>query len=83
MTLSRNPNFHETESNGKIILSTICPFCHKEQTMVLEGHEADAYKNGKIAYANGTLIQDAFPFFDADQREFILTGICPECWDSM
>lgn len=83
MELSHNHSFHETESNGKVILATICPFCRKEQTMILEGYEADAYKNGKIAYAKGTLIQDAFPFLNADQREFILTGICPECWDNM
>lgn len=27
------------------------------------------------------LIQDAFPHLDADDREFIMTGITPEEWD--
>ena len=31
----------------------------------------------------GTLVQDEFPHFDADQREFLITGILPEEWDAM
>ena len=31
----------------------------------------------------GTLVQDAFPHFDDDQREFLITGILPEEWDAM
>jgi hypothetical protein len=30
-----------------------------------------------------TLIQDAFPNLNADQREFILTGILASEWDTM
>jgi len=29
----------------------------------------------------GTLVQDAFPHFDDDQREFLISGITPEEWD--
>ena len=28
-------------------------------------------------------IQDAFPTMPADDRERLLTGICPSCWDRM
>ena len=36
------------------------------------------------AWANGNgLIQDVFPELSADEREYILTGISPEEWDSM
>jgi len=28
------------------------------------------------------MIQDAFPTLNADQREFIMTGITPEEWDA-
>ena len=31
-------------------------------------------------WENGVLIQDAFPNLNADQREFIKTGITPEEW---
>lgn len=35
------------------------------------------------AYMNGALIQKAFPNLTADEREFILTGITAEEWDTM
>jgi hypothetical protein len=31
----------------------------------------------------GKLIQDAFPMLNADQREFLLTGLTPEQWDKI
>ena len=31
----------------------------------------------------GALIQDAFPDLDADQREFLMTGITPAEWAEM
>jgi hypothetical protein len=34
-------------------------------------------------YMNGALIQKAFPNLTADEREFILTGITAEEWDTM
>lgn len=33
-----------------------------------------------IAYSEGTLLQEAFYNLDADQREFIKTGITEEEW---
>ena len=41
--------------------------------------ETDAYES----WINGTLIQDAFPELTVDQREFLITGICPECQDEL
>lgn len=34
-------------------------------------------------WKRGMLIQDAFPNLDADDREFIKTGVTPEEWDAM
>jgi len=34
-------------------------------------------------YRDGMLIQDAFPMLNRDEREFIMTGLTPEIWDSM
>ena len=33
-------------------------------------------------WESGTLIQVAMPHISADEREFIMTGITPEEWDS-
>lgn len=38
--------------------------------------QLDAY------YNNGMLLQDAFPFMSADEREFIKTGITQDEWDA-
>ena len=35
------------------------------------------------AYKNGALIQVAFPNLTADQREFILTGITKDEWNTL
>ena len=35
------------------------------------------------AWRSGALIQDAFPHLNADDREFILTGITAEEWDEI
>ena len=34
-------------------------------------------------YADGALVQDAFPHLDADQREFIITGTMPGDFEKM
>lgn len=81
--ISRNSNFTETVTENKVTLTTVCPFCSKEHKIVLEGDKATEYKRGKVAYKAGYVIQAAFPSFTPSEREFILTGICDECWDSM
>ena len=34
-------------------------------------------------WKDGELLQNAFPYLTATEREFILTGISDEAWDSM
>ena len=34
-------------------------------------------------HAREILVQDAFPHLSAPQRELILSGTCPTCWDGM
>lgn len=38
---------------------------------------------GYMKYEAGHLVQDCFPEMSADDREFLITGICPKCWKSM
>ena len=42
--ISRNPSFNEIESTNQVILKTVCPFCGKEQSLVLNGDRAIVYK---------------------------------------
>lgn len=34
-------------------------------------------------WQNGTLIQEAMPSATADQREFLISGCTPACWDQL
>ena len=81
--ISRNPNFTELDAIDTVVLETVCPFCGKTHKLILKGDKIVEYKQGKVAYEAGYAVQAAFPSFTASEREFILTGICDKCWDSM
>jgi len=34
-------------------------------------------------WRSGVLVQDAFPTLNPDQREFIMTGLLPDQWDTL
>lgn len=61
------------DENTDIIVRK-CPYCKTLRELVVP---ASAYE----AWRSGTFIQDAFPMLSADDREFLMTGICPPCWD--
>lgn len=51
-----------------------CPNCREKVWMVLPSQAVQAYMAG-------ALIQEAFPFMPAQQRERLGSGICPPCWE--
>ena len=63
-------NFHE------ITVVTYCPFCGK-------GHEIEVNEMDYLDWKDGALAQEAFPYLSAEDREMLISGICPDCWDSM
>ena len=60
----------------KINVETYCPMCHTYH--YVEVNERDFY-----AWQSGKLAQDAFPYLSAEEREMLISGICPECWAEM
>lgn len=50
----------------------VCPFCGEVHTVSVK--ESDFCR-----YRNGELVQRAFPYLTATQREQIISGMCPEC----
>ena len=34
-------------------------------------------------WQDGVLIQDAMPYLNADERELLISGTCPDCWIEM
>lgn len=61
----------------KVTVETVCPFCGCVNKVTFE--ERDWYD----WQFNAVLIQDAFPYLTADERELLISGICPDCWNGM
>lgn len=59
-----------------IVILTTCPFCGEDHEVTVEFEDFLFWKAGKLA-------QDAFPYLSADEREMLISGICPTCWDKM
>ena len=64
------PNYKE------VCVITACPFCGCANE--IEVNEEDYW-----AWDDGMLVQDAFPYLSVNEREALISGICPDCWDSM
>ena len=61
------------EETTHITLGIVCPLCGEESHVRVS-------KEGMRAWNEGTHIQHAFPHNSADDRELLLSGICPKCW---
>lgn len=71
----------KSSPNGtNAVLTRKCPFCGKEHSITVEQH---GYLDSMDKLRAGALIQDAFPSFTPDERELIMTGICPKCWNEV
>ena len=64
----------------KVILDctvvTRCPFCGRANEIAVNEMDYLDWQDGKLA-------QDAFPYLSASDREMLITGICPDCWDGI
>jgi hypothetical protein len=59
-----------------IVLEQTCPFCRQKYQGVFVTSEFDAWQNGE-------LIQNAMPLTPATSREWLISGICPDCQESI
>ena len=57
-----------------------CPICQKEQMVDLSENEYKRYLQFSKGVGN---IQDLLPELSASQREALISGICPECWETL
>ena len=64
-------------------LTKRCQFNGQTYTMDFPTMTASQYYDAREKWNNGALIQDAFFFLTADEREFIMTGTPPHVWDEM
>lgn len=70
-----------TTTTETITVSTKrCYHCGEEGTLTMPREEG---LRGVEAYRNGEYAQDAFPFLSAEDREQIISGTHPKCWQEL
>ena len=63
-------------NHKEVCVFTTCPFCGRE-------NEVEVNHMDYLDWQNGELAQDAFPYPSANEREMLISGCCPRCWDKM
>lgn len=57
-----------------------CPACGEDHSVAMR---LDEWHAGLRAWENGVHIQDAFPRLSPEDREILVSGTCPACWDEI
>ena len=61
-----------------------CCICGKPHSVTITDELFHATMLGLSQWQSGSLlIQDALPFLSIDDREILISGIGPKCWDKM
>lgn len=60
----------------EIFVETQCPFCGEKSKIFFNYLDWCDWTNGASA-------QVAFPYLSTDEREQLISGICPTCWARM
>lgn len=68
--------FYDSRIGNLSIISKTCIQCKNAFAIKVN-------KEDLVDYNNGKLIQDAFPYITASERELIISGICGKCFDKM
>lgn len=76
ITVELMPLLESNGYKGTVEFSVICPVCK-------EPHPIKCSLKGLKDYYNGEYIQVALHELDADMREMLISGVCPDCWLNM
>ena len=63
-------------NHKEVCVFTTCPCCGRE-------NEVEVNHTDYLDWQNGELAQDAFPYLSANEREMLISGCCPRCWNKM
>ena len=61
-----------------VTITTICPMCRKDADAEVNFYDYVAYTT-----TPGALVSKCFPYLPAGERERLISGICPSCWDAL
>lgn len=56
--------------------SIVCKSCQEKQYILASPVDVEKWMDG-------VKIQDALPYLTPDERELIITNICPTCWTKL
>lgn len=59
----------------EVCVITRCPFCGR-------GNEVEVNENDFFDWHDGVSVAVAFPYLSASEREMLISGICPKCWNN-
>jgi hypothetical protein len=65
-----------TELGDDLVISGPCYDCKRPQTVTVRKDALEKFRAGAHA-------QNCFSKLSAEEREFLISGICGECWDLM
>ena len=71
-----------TGAGGGPAIAAIFGSAVKGNAMTLNCNQ-DQFDDGLLKYKRGALIQDAFPFLNADEREFLQSGLLPDEFEKL
>lgn len=63
-------------NDGDVKIEGPCYSCSKPVAVTVKADDYSQFEGGAFA-------QDCFRYLSAEQREFLISGICGTCWDSM
>lgn len=69
--------YNRSIMSDKAQIIQVCLECGEPVTMEVNESDLDRWLSGNA------LVQDAFPYLSADDREILISGICGKCFDKM
>lgn len=62
--------------SGHVVVHTKCPFCHSLHVVMTP-------EAGFDRFIAGEHVQNALPGLSSNDRELLLSGVCPKCWGEL
>jgi hypothetical protein len=66
----------DEQNNQTVTIDGPCYYCKKPQSVKVMAADFTKFQQGGFA-------QDCFPKLSAGDREFLISGICDDCWHQM
>lgn len=67
------------EKERDIDIQIRCVSCGKTHTIYVNREDYEEYYNSE----HRRYIQDIFPYLTPQERELLISGVCPQCWENI